>query len=383
MSTSRRPLIAHIIHRLDVGGLENGLINLINHMPAERFQHAIICLTTASEFRNRIARSDVEVCSLNKRAGQDPAVHWRLWRLLRRLDPDIVHTRNLGTLESQWVAALAGVRGRVHGEHGWDVIDLDGSNRRYNALRRATRHVVSHYITMSQDLTRWLEASIGVRPAKTTQIYSGVDAQRFRPGQSGRAALPVPGFAGPDDIIIGTVGRMEPVKNPMLLLEAFERLLGSEPAIAGRLRLVMIGDGSQRQACEERVSRAGLSKQVWLSGGRADIDRLLQGLDVFVLPSLNEGISNTILEAMASGLPVVATAVGGNPELVQHEVTGLLSAPNDALSMCEQLRRYVTDASLRRRHGSAGRQRVEREFSLGNMVQRYLEVYERVLGQQA
>ncbi|HZF16076.1 MAG TPA: TIGR03088 family PEP-CTERM/XrtA system glycosyltransferase [Steroidobacteraceae bacterium] len=379
MSRAEAPLIVHVIHRLDIGGLENGLVNLINTMPRERFRHHIVCLTAAGEFRRRIRDPEVEVSALNRRTGQDLGMHWRLWRLLRRLRPAIVHTRNLAALECQWIAALARVRGRVHGEHGWDVTDLHGSNRRYNALRRATRFVVDRYVTMSRDLTSWLEVTVGVAAERIDQIYSGVDCDRFHPRDAGRARLANPDFAREGDIIIGTVGRMEPVKNPLLLVEAFIRLAESEPALADRLRLILVGDGPLREPCARRLAEAGRASQAWLAGSRSDIDELLAALDIFVLPSLNEGISNTILEAMASALPVVATRVGGSPEIVRDEQTGLLCEPNDVQSMCDRLRRYVADDSLRREHGKAGRASAERDFSLARMTERYLSVYERVL----
>ena len=150
------PLVAHIIYRLDVGGLENGLVNLINHIPAERFRHAIICLTGYSEFRRRIRRSDVPVFALNKPAGNSPLTHFKLWRLLKQLRPDIVHTRNLAALEGTLPAALAGVPVRIHGEHGRDVGDLDGSNRKYQLWRRLFKPFVHQYIALSKDLERYL-----------------------------------------------------------------------------------------------------------------------------------------------------------------------------------------------------------------------------------
>lgn len=140
MNSSRPPLVAHIIHRLDVGGLENGLVNIINRTPPERYRHAIICMIDYNPaFRARIRREGVECHALHKREGKDLGVYFRLRRLLSELRPDIVHTRNLSALEAQLPAWLAGVRCRVHGEHGRDVHDIDGRNRKYNLLRRALR----------------------------------------------------------------------------------------------------------------------------------------------------------------------------------------------------------------------------------------------------
>src|SRR5262245_47853878 len=149
---TRLPLVAHVIQRLGVGGLENGLVNLINHMPEKRYRYAILCLTSATEFKNRIRPRNVPIIELNQTPGHDLAVYWRFWKTLRELNPDIVHTRNLPALEFQFLAACAGVKGRIHGEHGRDTYDPDGLNFKYNLLRRAIRPFVHRYIAVSEDL---------------------------------------------------------------------------------------------------------------------------------------------------------------------------------------------------------------------------------------
>jgi sugar transferase (PEP-CTERM/EpsH1 system associated) len=379
------PLVAHVIHRLAIGGLENGLVNLINTMPAERFRHAIVCLTDFTDFRSRIRRPDVEVVALGKQPGLDLSVHRRFWRLMRSLRPAIVHTRNLAALEFQWVAAAAGVAARIHGEHGWDTLDLHGRNAKYNRLRRLTRAVVGRYIALSHDIERWLIEIVRARPARVTQIYNGVDTERFRPAPRGirEPVLPA-GFAGPEDIVFGTVGRLEPVKNPLHLVEAFVELARTAPALRPNLRLAVVGDGSLRPSVLERLDSAGLLAQAWVPGARDDVPQVLRALDVFVLPSLNEGISNTILEAMASGLPVVATRVGGNPELVEAGRTGFLPIASSVAGLAEALGHYAQSAELRVLHGRAGRVRVESHFSLAAMTGAYLRAYEEILaGQQA
>jgi len=185
------PLVVHIIHSLGTGGLENGLVNIINRTPPERYRHAIVCLTESGEFAGRITAPGVEVIALHKRPGHDLGLYWRVWKTLRRLRPAIVHTRNLSTLEMQFVAALLPGVKRVHGEHGRDVFDLDGTNRKYNLLRKAARFVVQRYIAVSKDLERWLIDTVGVPAARVRQIYNGVDQAR-----SHTAGLPARGCGG-------------------------------------------------------------------------------------------------------------------------------------------------------------------------------------------
>src|SRR6185436_12668651 len=136
-SPDQRPLIAHVVFRFDYGGLENGVVNVVNGLPERLFRHTIIALTETSDFRRRIRRDDVEVHALNKQPGKDPGAYLRLFRLLRRLRPAILHTRNVGTLEGALVGRIAGTACRIHGEHGWDTHDPDGTNRKYRLLRRA------------------------------------------------------------------------------------------------------------------------------------------------------------------------------------------------------------------------------------------------------
>ena len=381
--SSQPPLIAHVIYRLDVGGLENGLVNIINRIPEDRYRHVIISLTELSDFKRRITRKDVDCIALHKRPGNDLGMFWKLWRLFRALRPAIVHSRNLAALEAQLPAWLAGVNGRIHGEHGRDINDLDGTRRKYRWIRQFYQPLVHRYVPLSQQLGDYLRQQVGVADEKIRLICNGVDIERFRPGQHEQHDTVLPrGFADPDSIVIGSVGRLEPVKDQLTLVRAFAELCQRRPQDA-RLRLVLIGDGSMRQELESLVAQTGIQKQVWLAGSVDNVPQLLQSMDVFVLPSLAEGISNTILEAMACGLPVVATRVGGNEELVVEGETGYLVLREDPGAMAEALQHYIEDETLRVAHGAAARRRAETNFSIHGMVNRYLEVYDELCRQQA
>jgi sugar transferase (PEP-CTERM/EpsH1 system associated) len=378
MSRADAPLIVHVIHRFGIGGLENGVVNLINHMPEERYRHAIVCLQGYTDFRKRLQRKNVAIHDMAKRDGHDPRVYWRLFRIFRQLRPAIVHTRNLSAMEVQAIAALAGVPGRVHGEHGRDTYDLHGRNRKYNLLRRLVRPYIGHYIAVSKDLQNWLMSAVGVKRGNISQIYNGVDSIRFRPAQTPRALLGPPGFFDENNIVIGSVGRMAAVKDYPNLVQAFLKLLHQEPALRDRLRLLIVGGGEARDTCLRVMNQHGVGQLAWLPGERSDIPELMAAMDIFVLPSLGEGISNTILEAMATGLPVIATRVGGNPELVQEGVTGLLVPPADPDALAQTLLEYVRDADRRHAHGRAAREIIDRQFSIPAMVQGYLSVYDRM-----
>jgi len=371
---SSAPLVVHVIHRLDVGGLENGLVNLLNRMPPERYRHAVISLSGINPgFRARIRRADVEVRSLDKRPGKDLATYVRMWQALRGLRPDVVHTRNLGTVDMQWVAAAAGIAHRVHGEHGWEASDPAGRNAKNLRIRRACRPVVDRYVPMSRDLARWLERDVGVAPSKIRQLYSGVDTERFRPrsGQVSTTAEP----SSTNAVTIGTVGRLDPVKDQASLLQAFAALRTRHNSA----RLLIVGDGPLRAKLQALATSLGVDDAVTMTGARDDTPEQLRSMDVFALPSVNEGISNTVLEAMASGLPVVARRVGGNPELILEGTTGTFYDRDDPRGLEIALDRYVANPALRRSHGQAARQRALQCFGLDAMVQRYIALYDELL----
>ena len=370
------PLIAHIVHRFDVGGLENGVVNLINRIPSDQYRHAIIAMTEYTEFSKRLTNPNVTLYAVHKGEGKGLGAYLRLWRLLRKLRPDIVHSRNLSAIEAAVLAALAGVPHRVHGEHGRDVHDIDGTNRKYLLLRRLCRPFIHRYIPLSKDLDSWLREVVGVSATKVVQLYNGVDSQRFSPGVGNASRHLDNSFIAPDSIVIGTAGRMMTVKDQPNLVRAFIELLRLMPEKRERLRLVLIGDGPLRQVCERLIQNAGIEGQCWLTGSRNDVPKLLRLLDIFVLPSLAEGISNTILEAMATGLPVVATSVGGNAELVIEGETGRLVPAADPLAMAKVLAEYITMPALMQAHGAAGRARVKSEFSMEKMVQSYQNIYD-------
>jgi len=374
-----RPLVAHVVYRFDVGGLENGVVNLVNRMDRAAYRHAIVSLTEITDFRQRVSRTDVQFFSLHKPPGQGIVVYPALYRLFRSLAPAIVHTRNLAALEAVVPAFAAGVPVRIHGEHGRDVEDYDGTRRKYRWIRRAYRPFVSHYVALSRELESYLRQGVGVSQARIAQIYNGVDSSRFRPVPGERVPAPGDPFVGQAVWRIGCVGRMQTVKDPLNLARAFVRARDLVPAARGHLRLVMVGDGPLLAEVRSLLVGAGALDAAWLPGERADVETILGSLDCFVLPSRAEGISNTILEAMASGLPVIATSVGGNAELVADNVTGVLVPPDDPAALAHEIARFWSDPEMARRMGVAGSARAHAEFALDKMVRRYQALYDGLL----
>lgn len=376
MNVGQPPLVLHVIHHLVIGGMENGLVNLINHMPIQRYAHAIACVEDFSSFRNRITRPDVDVFALQRTKIGVWGLRRALYGLCRRLRPTIVHSRNLSGLDALLPARLAGVPKRVHGEHGWDISDLHGTQRRSTLLRRLHSPLVDRYVTVSQHLESYLRQRVGIRGERIRQIYNGVDTRRFAPG-GGRNAMNLPErFRSADAVVIGTVGRLQAVKDQATLIHAFAGLAQCDRAMAQRARLLIVGDGPEHPELVRLAASLELGDRVHFTGPLEDVPTALRALDVFVLPSLNEGISNTILEAMATGLPVLATAVGGNAELVEDGITGRLFTTRDRNALTTLLADYLVDPRLRSSHGQASRARACDRFSLDAMVNGYAELYD-------
>jgi len=376
MSVDRRPLVVHVVYRFDMGGLENGVVNLINHMAADTYRHAIVALTEVTGFRDRILRKDVEFIALNKPPGQGIWQFPKLFKLFRRLRPDIVHSRNLAALEVQVPAWAAGVPIRIHGEHGRDVEDLDGNNVSYQRVRRFYKPFVHHYMALSRDLADYLERKVYVPKGIVTQVYNGVDTDRFHPAPGHPVSITGCPFDPHRHWLVGTVGRMQIVKDQLTLANAFVLALLQAPELRASLRLVMVGEGPLRAQAQSVLELAGVSDLAWLPGERDDVADIMRGLHAFALPSLAEGVSNTILEAMASGLPVIATAVGGNGELVAPG-TGQLVPSADPQAMARCIVALASNPARARSLGQAGRLRVQEHFSMRAMMSTYQLVYDR------
>lgn len=334
---SKTPIhIIHIVYRFAAGGLENVIVQLVNDLPEDGFRHTVLVLTTVDEtFVRRIRRQDVQFIALNKEPGQPFKLYPVVYRLLRQLKPDVCHTCNLAALEFAPVAFAAGVPLRVHAEHGWDISDPDGTNRKYQILRRVYRRFVHRFVVVSNQLRDYLLGQIHVPASKVSLIPNGVDLHAFRPPMPGEKVAPPEGwpFDRAQHWVLGTVGRLEPIKNQMLLARAVVNLLKQRPTDFPRLRVVVVGAGPLHADIQRVFDDAGEGWRLWMPGGRSDIAAILRQLHCFVLPSQAEGTSCTLQEAMATALPIIATRVGGNTSLLQDGQLGTLVPSDDVAAM--------------------------------------------------
>lgn len=286
-----------------------------------------------------------------------------LARFFRTFRPAVVHTHHLTELCYSVIGAkLAGAR-IIHTEHEYFSLQGTKLQRRLRFLSRFCDRVT----TVGEEVTSYLQREVNIPPTKLVTIHNGIDLPRYSLEYSlCREDLHI----GRDEMVIGIVARLEAVKGHEILLGAFRQVVEHHPDC----RLLVVGGGSLRETLAAEANRSGIAAQVTFVGPRRDIPALLSLMDIFVLSSLEEGLPISLLEGMAAGRPVVATAVGSIPEVITTGVNGLLVQPGDGQQLATALVRLVDDASLRLRLGAAGRKTVEDRFNFAHTLAAYARV---------
>ncbi len=358
--------LLHVLNTLDTGGAEYVVLNLARRLDPARFSLHVCGLSGEGSLADAFRRLGVTVHALRRRPGVDVGLCFALARLIRREHLEVVHTHNAGPwLYGGLAAKLAGAR-LCHTEHS----NLFPHQQLMMAAERWLVRWTDVLISDSEKVTRHLIERQGVPADRITTVPNGIDAERFaRPTDrlGARRALGI----GADEPVVGTVGRLAAVKDQETLLEAFALVAAAYP----EGWLLLVGEGSLRLALETQAVRLGIGRRTMFLGDRTDVPELLGAMDVFVLSSVSEGLPLTILEAMAAGLPVVSTRVGGIPEAVVDRETGWLVPPKDPRALAEALICALADEAERRRLGARGRARVKACFDLGRMAEAYARAY--------
>jgi glycosyltransferase involved in cell wall biosynthesis len=368
-SEAGRPLrVVHVLISLEVGGLERGTVNLIRQSSGA-FVHEVCCLRRTGPLAADLPPG-VRVHDLGLVGGRDPRAFLKLRRLVRALRPDIVRGGNYESLLYTTAACVGTGVPAVYYKGGRTQPPSPRRHLVERTLSRRCRCV----IVPSNDLRDYAVKVVGIPADRIRVIESGVDPSRFPlapapPAERERLGLPA------DARVIGTVGRLVPEKDHPTLLEAFLRVRQAVPAA----RLLIVGDGPLRSELEGRSRRLGLADSVSFLGSRGDVPALYRSMDLMVSTSRWEGLSNVLLEAMAAGVPVVATRVGGTSRVVEDGVTGFTADPGDASLIADRAVRLLTDSSLAARLREAAREKVLREFSISRMSREYESLYEAII----
>jgi len=366
--------VLQVVHGLPRGGLENGVINVLNALSAPEFEHGVVCLDARGEMADRL-RPAVPVWTLDRQP-HDRRTPARLARILRDWQPHIIHCHNWNTWPDTVLAhALAGRPGRVVWSFHGFVENTPMPWRRRLASRLLARHTHA-LLAVCEDAAQRYGGQARIPAQRFRVLHNGVDTARFAPVADRRALRARLGLP-PDATIALTVASFTPIKDHASLLSAAAPLLRAPDS---PLHLVFVGDGALRPALERQIATIGLGARVLLAGQQDCVPQWLQAADLFVLPSQSEGMSNAIQEAMACALPVVARRAGGNPELVEHGVTGLLYDGQDPAGAGPALWRLLRDPGLRARLGAAARARATSRYSLDAMLDAYAGLYRAAAG---
>ncbi len=345
--------------------------NLVNHLAPDRFESTIISFAPLRPLTNRVDRSRTQLISLNKKGGNNPLLIYKICLILQENGVDIVQTHNWGTaLEGILGAKLARVPGVVHAERG------TVEDKKFNILlQRFLWGFADKVLSVSEAHRKKVTNIIRFPHEQIKAIVNGVDTERFFPNPEIKERMRKTLGLKKKSICIGTVGSLRLVKNQSLLINACSMILDHFEHV----EVLIVGEGPLEPKLIQEVQTLGLSEKIHFAGAQPNIPEILNALDVFVLPSLSEGMPNVVLEAMACGLPVIATAVGGTPEVVEDGKSGILIASEDELHLVQALREMIQNHEKRLAFGIEGRRRVLSRFSLKKMVLEYQELYESLL----
>jgi glycosyltransferase involved in cell wall biosynthesis len=364
---SRPVRLLHVVFSLGAGGMENGIVNVSTALSGSEFEIHVCCLARAGEFLRRFPDPS-RVAVLGKRDGFSLATAGALAAHIRRLSPDIIHTHNLGPLIYTALAAPFGRRCRiVHGEHAELTPSELAPHRRL--IRRLLYRRVDRVHTVSHSLRESLVRQ-GFRADRIEVIANGVDTARFQPGSMEEArretGLPL------DATILGLVGRFGAFKRHAELIQAFEQLAPVDPGLA---LLFAGGGGPHEQATRARAAASPFASRIHFAGFQEDPRPWYRALDLLVIPSVNEGLSNALLEAMASGVPPLGHTACGNGEVIEDSVNGYLRDLGSVDRLRDALSHALASRNALASLGEAARRTVEARYSLPEMVAGYRRLY--------
>jgi len=368
-----KPLrILHVINSMGVGGTERGVLKVIEGLDPQLFDQKVCAIRSIDQEFTAFSGLNGRVIMAGRVNSGFQFSIFRLAQVFRTHRPDIVHSRNWGAIEAIPAARLARVPIAIHSEHGYEMDILQGLPARRRLFRRACYGLSDAVFTVSRELHSY-HCHEGWFPAERMQVIpNGVDTKLFAPNSEKRECERLRLNFPSDAVVLGTVGRLVGIKNQRMFLQAAEQLIQDNPNV----RVLLVGDGSERDQLRNYVDGSPhLRNRTVFLGMSRRVEDAYQAMDVFVLPSFKEGISNTLLEAMASGLPCLATAVGGNPEVIENGCSGLLFETGDVTQLTQLLRRLVLEPAARNQLARAARERAVTKFSLGRMIENYRSLY--------
>jgi len=371
--TPRRTRVVYMAHAFMVGGAEEMVLNLVRHLP-DRFEPIVCCINQAGPIGEELQKTGVRfhVLALNPGLGRP----WHVLGIARRLrawQPDIVHTFLLtASLYGRLGAILAGVPIVI----GTEVNIYEHKQAQHALAERLLMRGTDRVVVSAESVRDFYIGQVHANPAKVDVIYNAVDWSQLettKSRESTRASLGVPASSP----VAGIIARLTEQKAHRYLFEAMAATPGLAP-----LHLLVVGDGDLRDQLHAQADRLGLSTRVHFLGARRDLGDLLASIDVFVMPSLWEGLPLSMVLAMGAGLPVVASRVAGIPEVVEDGVTGALVPPADVQALGSALAQLIADPARMRAMGAAASASVLPRFGVDRYVAAVTGLYDQLLAER-
>jgi sugar transferase (PEP-CTERM/EpsH1 system associated) len=372
-SAGAAPLrVLHVIDRLDMGGTEYVILKVMAGLGGGEFEHRVCAARGYNESLPHLQKMQDQIVVAGRNESKFQLLLFHLAGIMREFRPHIVHSRNWGAIEAIPAARLAGVPIAIHSEHGYIPDMLAGLPARQRVIRRGAYAMADAVFCVTDELRNFHARQAWLAPERIQVLHNGVDTERYSPLPEVRRTMRERLRISSASLVLGIVSRLVPIKDHATLFRAAERLAAHKIDV----RVIVAGTGPERERLDAIVkASSALAGRVSFVGASENVPEILNALDIFVLPSLMEGMSNTILEAMSCGLPVAATRVGGNRELVQEGRTGVLFTPGDDAHLAGQIELLAANEALRSDYGAAGRRRVLEDFSLDKMLAGYRHLY--------
>lgn len=361
--------LLQITHDLEIGGLQQVVVNLCRTIDRDKFHITVLCLRALGPLAQEIEQLGIKVILLpQKEQGTDYFSFLKVAKILRTEGIQVIHTHNTQPLVDGTLGALfSGKKKRIiHTDHARQFPD----KKRYMFAEWCMSHFVYKMVGVSEQTTANLKKYEKISAKKLMTIENGIDGNKFNitiDTEAKRKELGVP-VDGP---VIGVISRLEKVKGITYLLQAMPEILKKHP----QLTLLIVGDGTERVALEKECLQLGIQDFVVFTGSRLDIPEIFKILDVYVLPSLSEGLPMGLLEAMASGCPVVASKVGGIPSAVTHEETAILVEPGNSKELSEVINDLLENKPLRESMSVNMQNSFQKNYSAEIMLKKYSRLY--------
>jgi len=366
-STTPKTRLMIITHDLAIGGLQQVVVNICRAINRDKFHVSVLCLRALGEFVPEVQELAIKVFFLPQKYGTDYLSFLKVAKILRHEKPDVIHTHNTQPLIDGTIGALlAGVQTIVHTDHARVFPD----KRRYMFAEWLMSHFAYKVVGVSDDTSRNLVRYEKIAGKKVVTIPNGVDEEKFSIEIDKEAKRRELGISG-NGPIIGLGVRLAEGKGINFLLSAMPDIIERFPDIT----LVIAGDGLAKAQLEKQSIELGIVRNVLFLGPRLDIPDLLKLFDLYILPSLSEGLPMVLLEAMAAGCPIVATNVGGIPTLIKHGDSGSLVEPGNPNGLAAEIVELLSNRELRNRYAKNGQCAVHKKFSADIMTRKYEQLY--------